>query len=188
MYANLGVAGSALRGARPVQPRRRIQSARPRRWSRPLQASAGYRAALTSKPWLLDKSRGWGVHYAFLNAFYPEPQDRLHAAGSHRHSLLMERNFRCQLFLVNHSDMLTSLEKRLDHWVDSPPVGLAMERLLEILRQGIDQQLLFIRYDLCSSRTGALLRLPGVAVLRGSRLQQRGADHRGRRRGLWIVR
>ena len=25
----------------------------------------GYGAALTSKPWLLDKSRGWGVHYAF---------------------------------------------------------------------------------------------------------------------------
>ena len=26
----------------------------------------GYAAALTNKPWLLDKSRGWGVHYAFL--------------------------------------------------------------------------------------------------------------------------
>ena len=55
--------------------------------------------------------------------------------------------------LVNHSKMLnTSLEKRLDHWMASPPVGLAMKRLLELLRQGIDKQMLFIRYeDLCSN-------------------------------------
>lgn len=67
----------------------------------------------------------------------------------------MERNFRKAALqdpgLVNHSEMLnTSLEKRLDHWAASPPVGLAMERLLEILRHGIDQHMLFIRYeDLC---------------------------------------
>ena len=34
----------------------------------------GYATALTDKPWLLDKSRGWGVHYGFLNAFYPNPK------------------------------------------------------------------------------------------------------------------
>jgi hypothetical protein len=36
------------------------------------------------------------------------------------------------------------MEKLLDHWVTSAPVGLAMERLLEILRHGIRQQMLFI--------------------------------------------
>jgi hypothetical protein len=36
------------------------------------------------------------------------------------------------------------MEKLLDHWVTSAPVGLAMERLLEILRHGIHQQMLFI--------------------------------------------
>ena len=115
----------------------------------------GYASALTDKPWLLDKSRGWSVHYAFLDAFYPNPKivcmirDPLDILCS------MERNFRKAGLrdsgMVNHSEMLnTSLEKRLDHWVVSPPVGLAMERLQETLRQGIDQQMLFIRYeDLC---------------------------------------
>ncbi len=109
----------------------------------------GYATALTDKPWLLDKSRGWGVHYGFLNAFYPNPKiicmlrDLLDILCS------MERNFRKAGLrdpgMVNHSEMLnTSLEKRLDHWVVLPPVGLAMERLQEILRQGIDQQMLFI--------------------------------------------
>ena len=117
----------------------------------------GYASALTDKPWLLDKSRGWSVHYAFLDAFYPNPKivcmirDPLDILCS------MERNFRKAGLrdpgMVNHSEMLnTSLEKRLDHWVVSPPVGLAMERLQETLRQGIDQKMLFIRYeDLCAN-------------------------------------
>jgi len=116
----------------------------------------GYASALTDKPWLLDKSRGWSVHDAFLDAFYPNPKivcmirDPLDILCS------MERNFRKAGLrdpgMVNHSEMLnTSLEKRLDHWVVSPPVGLAMERLQETLCQGIDQQMLFIRYgDLCA--------------------------------------
>ena len=67
----------------------------------------------------------------------------------------MERNFRKASLrdpgLVNHSSMInTSMEKRIDTWSTTPPVGLSMERLQEILRQGIDRQMLFIRYeDLC---------------------------------------
>jgi sulfotransferase len=95
------------------------------------------------------------VHYAFLNAFYPDPKIVCMLRDPIDILCSMERNFRKASLqdpgLVNHSEMLnTSLEKRLDHWMASPPVGLAMERLLEILRQGIDQQMLFIRYeDLC---------------------------------------
>ena len=117
----------------------------------------GYASALTNKAWLMDKSRGWGVHYAFLNAFYSNPKIVCMLRDPIDILCSMERNFRKASLqdpgLVNHSEMLnTSLEKRLDHWMASPPVGLAMERLLEILRQGIDQQMLFIRYeDLCST-------------------------------------
>ena len=33
-----------------------------------------YFAAITNKPYILDKSRGWGAHYEFLNSFYPNPK------------------------------------------------------------------------------------------------------------------
>ena len=61
----------------------------------------------------------------------------------------MESNFRKAALLdpglLNHSGLQnTTMEKRLDHWVTSAPVGLAMERLLEILRHGNHQQMLFI--------------------------------------------
>ena len=81
------------------------------------------------------------MHYAFLNAFYPDPKIVCMVRDPLDILCSMERNYR-----------KASLEKRLDTWVNSPPVGLAMERLLEILRQGIDQQMLFIGYnDLCSN-------------------------------------
>ena len=117
----------------------------------------GYAAAICDKPWLFDKSRGWGVHYAFLNAFYPNPKIICMLRDPVEIFSSMERNFRKASLrdpgLVNHGEMQnTSLEKRLDHWTGSPPVGLALERLLEILRQGIDQHMLFIHYeDLCNN-------------------------------------
>jgi sulfotransferase len=117
----------------------------------------GYASALTDKPWLLDKSRGWGIHYRFHEAFYPNPKIVCMVRDPADILCSMELKFRQASLqdpgLVNHSELQnTTLEKRLDHWVASPPVGLAMERLLEILRQGIDQHMLFISYDkLCSN-------------------------------------
>ena len=44
----------------------------------------------------------------------------------------------------------TTLEKRIDYWVATPPIGLALERIQEIIRMGIHSNILFIQYeDLC---------------------------------------
>ena len=115
----------------------------------------GYAAGLTDKPWLLDKSRGWGIHYPFLDAFYPNPKIICMVRDPVDIFCSMERNLRKAKLrnpgLVKPEKMLnTSLEKRLDYWSNSDPVGLALEHLQDILRQGIDRQMLFIRYeDLC---------------------------------------
>lgn len=124
----------------------------------------GYASALTQKPWLLDKSRGWGINYQFLNAFYPNPKIICLVRDPVDIFTSMERKFRQAELrdpgLVNHAEMKnTSLEKRLDHWSISQPVGLALERLLEILRQGIASQMLFIDYDkLCAQPKEQLAR------------------------------
>ena len=112
----------------------------------------GYATELTNKPWLLDKSRGWGIHARFLEAFYPHPRIICMVRDPVDIFCSMERNFRKASLrdpgLVNHGSMInTSTEKRVDTWSTTTPVGLALERLQEILRQGIDQQMLFIRYD-----------------------------------------
>ncbi len=33
----------------------------------------GFFNGITDKPYVMDKSRGWGIHYNFLNQFYPNP-------------------------------------------------------------------------------------------------------------------
>ena len=124
----------------------------------------GYASALTDKPWFFDKCRGWNIHYHFLSGFYPNPKivcmirDPLDVLCS------MERNFRKSKFqdpgIVEHGAMRnTTVAKRVDHWIAAPPVGMAMERLQEVINMGIDDKMLFIKYeDLCASPRSELER------------------------------
>jgi sulfotransferase len=67
----------------------------------------------------------------------------------------MENNFRKHP--ERQSDILdwskgqgTTVPKRIDIWAQQPPVGLAIERLSEIFRTGINSKMLFIKFeDLC---------------------------------------
>ena len=69
----------------------------------------------------------------------------------------MEKNFRKNqdkdYGIVNHSQMKgTTTEKRVDIWANSQPVGLAIERIYQMVREGIDQKILFIKFeDFCSN-------------------------------------
>ena len=115
----------------------------------------GYYNAITDKKYILDKSRGWGIHYDFLNSFNPDPKIICVVRDLRDIFTSMEKNFRSNP--DKHNQMLdwskmqgTSVPKRIDMWAQSPPVGMAIERLGEIFRMGIDKKMLFIRYeDLC---------------------------------------
>jgi sulfotransferase len=112
----------------------------------------GFFDAITEKPYVMDKSRGWGVHYQFLNFFYPEPKVICMVRDPRAIFASMEKNFRKNQHLdsgmVDHSEMKgTTTEKRIDSWVQSPPVGLAFERLYQILKEGTDQKMLFVKFE-----------------------------------------
>jgi sulfotransferase len=115
----------------------------------------GYYDAITDKPFILDKSRGHFAHYGFINSFYPAPKIICLVRSLPDIIASMEKMFRNNQFkanpMVDHVAMRgTSTPKRVDIWFTTPPVGLAVERLNEAIRQGIDKQMLFIRYeDLC---------------------------------------
>lgn len=114
-----------------------------------------YYNSLTDKPYALDKSRGWGIHYGFLNSFYPQPKIICMVRNLKGIFASMEKNFRkSQQYdsgLVNHAEMTgTTVPKRVVSWANSQPVGLALERFSDIFRQELAQNMLFVRYeDLC---------------------------------------
>lgn len=113
--------------------------------------------AITDKPYVMDKSRGWGIHYNFLNNIFPNPKIVCMIRDPRDIITSMEKNFRKNQHMdsgiVNHAEMKgTTTEKRIDIWVNSQPVGLAMERIQQMIKEGIDKNVLFIKFeDLCAN-------------------------------------
>jgi sulfotransferase len=115
----------------------------------------GFYEGITDKKYVIDKSRGWGVHYGFLQQIVDKPKVVCMVRDLRDIYTSMEKNFRKNQHkdfgIVNHSDLKgTSTPKRIDIWANSQPVGMAIERLQEIFRQGINENMMFVKYeDLC---------------------------------------
>jgi sulfotransferase len=115
----------------------------------------GFYNAITDKKYVLDKSRGWGYHYNFLNFFYENPKIIVMVRDLRDIFCSMEKNFRKSQHksspLVNHAQMTgITTAQRIDIWSQSQPVGLAIERLSQILKEGNDRNMLFVKFeDLC---------------------------------------
>ena len=112
--------------------------------------------AITNKKYVVDKSRGWGIHYDFLQFVRGgEPKIICMVRDPRDIFASMEGNFR--KYPEKQSDILdwtkgqgTTVPKRIDIWASQPPVGIAFERLNEIFRMGLDSKMLFVRFeDLC---------------------------------------
>ena len=112
----------------------------------------GFFNGVTDKPYIMDKSRGWGIHYNFLNSFYQNPKIVCIVRDLRGVYSSMEKNFRKNQHLnsgiVNHAQMKgTTTEKRVDIWANSQPVGLSIERIYQIIVEGIDKKIHFIRFE-----------------------------------------
>jgi sulfotransferase len=115
----------------------------------------GFFNAITDKKYVMDKSRGWGIHYDFLNTIQPNPKIICMVRDFRDIFASMEKNYRAnpekQDPMLDWSKMQgTTVPKRIDIWSQNPPVGMAIERLTEIFRMGINSKMLFIKFeDLC---------------------------------------
>jgi len=113
----------------------------------------GYYDKITSKHLVIDKSRGWGIHYNLLEQVRGERPKIICMVRDLREIICsMEKNFRKNQDkhdnIVNHAEMRgTSTAKRVDIWMNSQPVGLAIERLNQIILEGIDKNMLFVRFE-----------------------------------------
>ena len=112
-----------------------------------------YFTALTSKPYIVDKSRGWGVHFDLLSMIFGEEPKIICMVRDLRQILAsMEKKFRQNpdknRAIENHVNLSgTTTFKRAVVHLQSPPVGLALDRLIEIHQRGWNQKILFIRYE-----------------------------------------
>jgi sulfotransferase len=112
----------------------------------------GFFNGITDKPYVVDKSRGWGVHYEFLDAINKSPKIICMVRDIRAIYSSMEKNYRKNpeqdKGIINWTNgQGTTIEKRVEYWSQTVPVQLAMTRLKEIIDRGIDKNILFIRFE-----------------------------------------
>ena len=113
----------------------------------------GWYDAITDKPYVIDKSRGWGIHYDFLNTFLGyKPKIVCMVRDIRQIISSMEKKFRQDPLhhdkIVDWANMSgTSIAKRAEVWLNTQPVGLALERLQEIFNRGWDKHMHFIKFE-----------------------------------------
>jgi sulfotransferase len=116
----------------------------------------GYFKGLTNKKYVIDKSRGWAIHYNFLNSFYPNPKIICLVRDLRSIYSSMEKNYRknphIDAGIVDWNESKgISTSKRVDQWSVSPPVGIALDRLEQTIREGLDKNMLFVKFEYLTS-------------------------------------
>lgn len=116
----------------------------------------GFYEPITDKPYVIDKCRGWSYDYDFVNEFDPNPKMICMIRDLRGIYASMEKKFRKNPLLDHHLDNWNVLEgtttdKRILAWAVNPPIGPAVDRLYQVLLQGIHKNILFIKFEeLCS--------------------------------------
>lgn len=113
----------------------------------------GFFNSITDKPYVLDKGRGWLAYIDFLKFFHDKPKIICMVRDPRAIFSSMEKNFRKSQALgvfeiKDDASMLgTTTAKRVDLWASHPPIGLAMERLLQVIIEGKADKVCFVRYE-----------------------------------------
>ena len=119
----------------------------------------GFYNSITDRPYVIDKSRGWGYYQDFLHFFYPDPKIICMVRDPRSIFSSMEKKYRGSQEknsgVVSDQDMRgITVEQRVDIWSRSQPVGLAFERLRDIILKGNDEYMYFMKFeDLCANPT-----------------------------------
>lgn len=112
----------------------------------------GFFNAITNRPYVIDKSRAWSGHYGFLNFIEPNPKIIMMVRDLRAIFASMEKNYRKNPhkdpLIVNGTELKNmTTDSRLVHFSVSPPVGPALEWLKDLIQQGLDKNVHFIRYE-----------------------------------------
>jgi sulfotransferase len=125
----------------------------------------GFYNNLTDRPYVIDKCRGWGSEWEFINAFDPNPKIICMIRDIRAVYASMEKKFRQHPLLDHHlanwGDLTgTTTDKRVSVWSVNPPIGPLMDRLYQVLLQGLHKHILFVKFEeLCSNPEPQLQRI-----------------------------
>ena len=115
----------------------------------------GFYDNITEKPYVMEKSRGWGMEYNFIKEYDPNPKIICMLRDIRAIYASLEKKYRAnplvETNIANWGNLTgTTTDKRVITWSANPPIGPSMDRLYQVLVDGTHQHILFIKFeDLC---------------------------------------
>lgn len=115
-------------------------------------AMEGFYSGLTDRKYIVDKSRGWQYYHAWLEQFYPNPKLIFCVRDLRSIISSMEKMHRRNAHLHDPADNpaqmnFVTVDQRVGHWMAAPPVGLAIQRLMDAVQKGSHRKFFFFVYE-----------------------------------------
>jgi len=127
--------------------------------------SNSYYSSITDRPVVIDKNRGWAHYYEWVEQWSPNPKMICMVRDIRSILASMERIYRKNRHNPQGIDNPTQIanmtvEQRMNHWLNTQPVGLALQRTMDIFQRGLGDKVLFVRFeDLTSDPHGTMNRI-----------------------------
>lgn len=111
-----------------------------------------YYDVLTDRPVVCDKNRGWTHYYEWVAQWDSDPKMIVVVRDLRSILASFERIYRKNRYLPIGPDNPTQLQnmtvaQRMEYWLTTQPVGLALSRLLDLFQRNLQCKVLFIRYE-----------------------------------------
>jgi sulfotransferase len=125
----------------------------------------GYYSNITDRPYAIDKCRGWSLEWPLLNEYEESPKVICMVRDLRGIFASLEKKYRKNPLhehnIANFAAMTgTTTEKRIIHWSNNVPTGPTIERLYQVIQQGLHKNILFIRFeDLCHNPNNEMARI-----------------------------
>jgi sulfotransferase len=126
------------------------------------EGTKGYYSAITDKPVVVDKSRGWLEHADLLWRIFPEAKVVTMVRDVNAIVASLERIYRANAGHPETRHLPKTAEQRANFWKKSGslPLGLALDRLHDRQSRGPDNRIMYVRYeDLCASPVEVMKRV-----------------------------
>lgn len=125
-----------------------------------------FASSCTDRKYFIDKGRSWGFYIDWLEMFMPYRPKVVCVVRDLRDIFasmesLFRKNPDIETKIISWPELRNNtVEKRIDLWANTIPIGIAVERLQSILHNGNAHKILFIKYeDLCLRPEAEIARL-----------------------------
>tara|TARA_R110001592_G_scaffold2601_2_gene15040 strand:+ start:2331 stop:3137 length:807 start_codon:yes stop_codon:yes gene_type:complete len=111
------------------------------------QGLHGYFNNITNSKYVLDKSRGWGINYDFLNSYYPNPKIVCIVRDLRAVYTSFEKLWRSEPEKSGNFNNGETIRERIDFQADNGLAGSSIKRIKEVIDLKNDTKFHFLRFE-----------------------------------------